>query len=80
MLVQAVGQMITDDWSSGVSFEWDNIEADYGWRFSAPCRDQLQNFDVLCDDKPIDIEGRLWLVRYSAANSSYKRCFATARC
>ena len=51
--------MMTDDWSSGVSFEWDNIEADFDWRFTGfPTEDQPE-LPVLSEEEPIDIEGDL---------------------
>ena len=55
--MQAVGQMITDDWSSGVSLNWDNIDADTNWRFSGFPTDYQPKLSVLSDDNPIDVEG-----------------------
>ena len=39
--------MITDDWSSGVSLNWDNIEADFDWRFTGFPADYHSKLSVL---------------------------------
>lgn len=49
--------MITDDWSSGVSLEWDNIGADRDWRFDGSTTGSLPSLPALAEDNPIDIEG-----------------------
>ena len=49
--------MITDDWSSGVSLNWDNIEADFDWRFTGFPADYHPKLSVLSEDNPIDVEG-----------------------
>ena len=56
--IQAVGQMMTDDWSSGVSLNWDNIEADQDWRFSGFPADYNHKLSVSSEDNPIDVEGK----------------------
>lgn len=54
---QAVGQMFTDDWSSGVSLNWDNIEPDLDWRFTGFPADSQLELSVLNEKNPINIEG-----------------------
>lgn len=48
--------MMTDDWSSGVSLNWDNI-ADFDWRFTGFPADYHPKLSVLSEDNPIDVEG-----------------------
>ena len=53
--MQAVGQMINDDWCFGASHEWEHGADDADWRYSGmPDGD---TFAVLSDEEPIDIEG-----------------------
>lgn len=59
IIPQAVGQMINDDWCYGASQEWENADADSDWRYTGlPDSD---NFAVLSDKEPIDIEGVLMI-------------------
>ena len=55
-VVQAVGQMITDDWVPAADDEWDPFATDSDWRFTGvpPTRDTPAAVD---DSNPIDIEG-----------------------
>lgn len=55
--------MITDDWSPGVSFHWDNIEADQDWRFSGFPAEYQPRLSVLSEDNPIDVEGQSAILR-----------------
>ena len=49
--------MITDDWSTSVSSDWDTIEADFDWRFSGFQAKEHAKLKVLSEEDPIDIEG-----------------------
>lgn len=53
-----MGQMITDDWGSGLEGEWENHSGEgLDWRFTGMPRKDMQGVTVLSDDSAVDIEG-----------------------
>lgn len=48
--------MINDDWCYGASQEWENADADSDWRYTG--LPDSENFAILSDKDPIDIEGK----------------------
>ena len=60
--MQAVGQMMTDDWCAGVAEEWDNFPGKAtDWRFTGMPQNDTLEITVLSDDSAVDIEGRPFL-------------------
>lgn len=70
IVTQAVGQMMTDDWSNSISYGWDNIEADFDWRFSGFQAEDHKRMKAVSDEEPIDIEGEFTITPLYALPST----------